>query len=289
MILVSGAGGKTGRAALQALVARGAEVRVLVRRPEHVDTLKILGARDVVVGDMRRPESWDAALRSVRAVYHICPNMARDEVLIGEVALDAARRTGIAHFVYHSVLHPQTEAMPHHWRKLRVEERLFESGLPFTILQSAAYMQNVLAGWEAIVGQGMYRVPYSVETRLGMVDLEDVAEAAAIVLTERGHEGATYELAGPETLTQRELALVLSEQLGRPVRAESIRPEDWERGARAAGLGEYQIETLFAMFRYYERYGFWGNPRVLGSLLGRAPSSFAAFVSGVQAAGTRSG
>jgi hypothetical protein len=111
-----------------------------------------------------------------------------------------------------------------------------------------------------------------------MVDLEDVAQAAAIVLTEPGHEGATYELAGLETLIQTEVAAILSQQLGRPVRAEAVPLQMWEKRARKSGLGDYQVNALVKMFRYYERYGFWGNPRVLTWLLGRPPTTFAAFV-----------
>lgn len=278
MILVTGAAGKTGRAVIRALVARGESVRALVHRPEQGWLVEELGTQDVVVGGMRLQATMDQAAQGARAVYHICPNVHPDEVSIGQTAIAAARSAGVQHFVYHSVLHPQVEAMPHHWLKMRVEERLLQSGLSYTILQPAAYMQNVLAHWDRILEQGVYPVPYSVETRLGMVDLEDVAEAAAIVLTEPGHEGATYELAGAEALTQTEVAAILSQQLGRPVRAEALPLETWESQARESGLGDYQVETLTKMFRYYERYGFWGNPRVLGWLLGCPPTTFAAFV-----------
>jgi NAD(P)H dehydrogenase (quinone) len=277
MILVTGAAGKTGRALIRALTAKGAAVRALVHRPEQVPTVAEWGAEEVLVGDMRLQADMDRAIRGVRAVYHICPNVHPDEVAIGQVAIAAARSAGLPHFVYHSVLHPQTEAMPHHWLKLRVEERLFESGLAFTILQPAAYMQNVLAHWDQIQA-GVYPVPYAVETRLGMVDLEDVAEAAALVLTTGGHAGATYELAGPEALSQTEVASLLGESLGRPVHAQVVPLEVWEQSARAASLGDYQVRTLVEMFRYYERYGFWGNPRVLGWLLRRPPTTFGAFL-----------
>jgi uncharacterized protein YbjT (DUF2867 family) len=278
MILVTGAAGKTGRAVIRALTTKGEAVRALVHRPEQVRLVEGLGAREVVVGDMRLQATLGQAAQGARAVYHICPNVSPDEVAIGQVAIGAARSAGVKHFVYHSVLHPQVEAMPHHWQKLRVEEQLFRSGLPYTILQPAAYMQNVLAHWDQIVEQGVYPVPYAVETRLGMVDLEDVAEAAAAVLTEPGHVGAVYELAGMEVLSQAEVATILSQQLGRRVRAEAVSLETWERRARESGLGDYQVETLVKMFRYYECYGFWGNPRVLSWLLGCPPTTFAAFV-----------
>jgi uncharacterized protein YbjT (DUF2867 family) len=278
MILVTGAAGKTGRAVISALCARGQMIRALVHRPEQAQVVAGLGAHEVVAGDLRSQALMDRAARGVRAVYHICPNMSPDEIAIGQAAVSAARAMGVEHFVYHSVLHPQTEAMPHHWQKLRVEELLFESGLAYTIVQPAAYMQNMLAYWDRIVEQGVYAVPYAVETQLGMVDLEDVAVAVAVVLTEPGHEGATYELAGAEVLSQTEVARILEQKLGRPVRAQAVPRDVWEQAARASGLDDYQIGTLIKMFHYYERHGFWGNPHVLHWLLGRPPATFAAFM-----------
>jgi uncharacterized protein YbjT (DUF2867 family) len=191
----------------------------------------------------------------------------------------AARAAGVEHFVFHSVLHPQAEAMPHHAHKLRVEEMVVESGLPFTILQPTAYMQNILAGWDGLLAQGVMRNPYPIETKLSLVDLEDVAEVAAKVLTESGsvHRGATYELVGTAPLAQTEVAQILSEALGQPVRAGSESVEAWETRARTAGLGDYQCETLIKMFRYYERHGLVGNPNTLRWLLGREPTSLAEF------------
>jgi uncharacterized protein YbjT (DUF2867 family) len=286
VILVTGAAGKTGRAVIRALSARGQAVRALVHRPQQASVAIDAGAQGVVAGDMHDqavleqalPAAAGVAAGGVRAIYHICPNMSPDEPSIGQVVLRAARAAELEHFVYHSVLHPQTEAMPHHWQKLRTEELLFETGLPYTILQPAAYMQNVLAYWDQIVQQGVYAVPYATETRLGMVDLEDVAEAAAIVLTERGHASATYELAGADVLSPAEVAATLERQLARPVRAQAVPLDLWEQGVRASGMGDYQVETLLQMFRYYEHYGFWGNPQVLTWLLRRPPTTFASFV-----------
>ncbi len=283
MILVTGAAGKTGQAIIRALARRDRDVRALAYRRQQVARLEELGAREVLVGDVQGPEIVAAAAEGTRAIYHICPNMHPREIQIGEVVIAAARSAGCEHVVYHSVLHPQTEAMPHHWHKLRVEELLLESGLGFTILQPAAYMQNVLAGWRSITEEGVYTVPYAAETRISMVDLADVAEAAALVLTEPGHDGATYELSGPGFLSQTEVAKVLSDCLGREVRVEAVPLAAWKAGARAAGLGEVQIETLTRMFRYYQDHGFRGNPRVLGWLLDRQPTDFDGFVERVVA------
>jgi uncharacterized protein YbjT (DUF2867 family) len=278
MILITGSAGKTGRSVLQALVERGAPVRALVHRPEQIHVVESGGAQDVLVGDMKSRTTMEQAFQGVREVYHICPNVSPDEVAIGQTVIAAAQSAGVEHFVFHSVLKPQTEAMPHHWNKLRVEELLVESRLPYTILQPAAYMQNILAHWERIISEGVYPVPYPADTRLSLVDLMDVAQAAAIVLTEPGHQYATYELVSIEGLSQTEVAAILSQELERPVQVTVVPLETWRSQAKEAGLGDYQIEILTSMFRYYQHHHFLGNPQVLSWLLDGPPTSFLAFV-----------
>jgi uncharacterized protein YbjT (DUF2867 family) len=278
MILVTGSAGKTGRAVLQALLAKGAAVRALVHRPEQIPLITSLGVRDVLVGDLSDQLDMDRICDRVQAVYHICPNVSPDEESIGQTVIAAAQSARIEHFVFHSVLHPQTEGMPHHWKKLRVEEQLFQSGIPFTILQPAVYMQNILAHWESICDQGVYPVPYPTKTRLSFVDLLDVAQAAAIVMTEPGHRDAIYELVGTQGISQSELARVLSYSLNRSVTVKVIPVVEWEARARARGMGEYQIEALSRMFRYYGQYGLSGNPRALNWLLQHPPASLETFI-----------
>ena len=122
MILITGAAGKTGRAVIQRLAANGQRVRGLVRRQEQAILLEQLGVWDTIAGDMRSQTTMDRAVLGARAIYHICPNMHPEETLIGEIVIRAAQSAGIERFVYHSVLHPQIEAMAHHWQKMRVEE-----------------------------------------------------------------------------------------------------------------------------------------------------------------------
>jgi len=278
MILVTGSAGKTGRAVIQALAKCGDPVRALVHRADQVASIEALGVDDAIVGDLLDQSVMERAVRGVRAIYHIAPNVSPDELPIGRNVIAAAQSADVERFVFHSVLHPQIEAMPHHWQKMRVEELLFESDLPFTILQPTAYMQNVLAYWNQIIENGRYSIPYLQETRLSLVDLEDVAQAAAIVLTEPGHIGATIELVGTAAMSQVAIASMLADQLGRPVEAEVIPLEAWERVARSSGLGDYQVLTLMKMFCYYESYGFTGNTNALSCLLGRQPTSFAEFI-----------
>jgi NAD(P)H dehydrogenase (quinone) len=284
MILITGAGGKTGKAVLKALVARRASVRAFVRNPAHESALKMIGAREVVIGAMDDPQALARATDGVEAIYHICPNVSPHEMSFATALIAAATGSSVSRFVYHSVLHPQIEAMPHHWNKLRVEEMLFSSKLDITILQPTAYMQNSLAEWDRMVRDGIYRVPYPIDTRLSLIDLEDVAEAAAIVLTNASHSSATYELVGTPPLSQIEIADAFSRALKKPVRAEAETVESWDARAHGAGMEDYARETLIKMFRAYARDGLKGNANVLGWLLGHPPVSLENFAARIAAA-----
>lgn len=275
MILVTGAGGKTGKAIIKSFSNNQEDIYAFVHRQDQVAEIKLSGAEKIIVGDLRDESAIRSAMGGVRAVYHICPNMSPEEDVIGRLVVGESKKAGVEHFVYHSVLHPQIEVMNHHWQKMRVEEMLFESGIPFTVLQPAPYMQNLLAGWKNIVEEGVLRVPYSVEAKFSFLDLEDLAEAARIVLTEPGHINAIYELAGTSPTSHAEVAEIFSRVLNRPVRAEKEEIRDWR--LRAKGLNEYARENLLRMFEYYDQWGLAGNPNVLKWLLKREPTSLESF------------
>jgi NAD(P)H dehydrogenase (quinone) len=245
--------GKTGRAVGSALRARGADV--------------------VTVGRAEWP-TLATILHGCAAVYVAAPNFHPDErALVAEV-LDAASSAGVQRVVYHSVASPYLPAMPHHLAKAASEDVVRRSGLAWSVLQPCAYVQNLLPGLAA--DPAAVRVPYDVDLPHALVDLADVAECAATVLLGDGHLGATYELAGPLT-SMREAAAAAASVLGRPVAAERLDPEAWERGA-GAGLPAHERLGLRAMFDYYDAHGFLAAARVAGLLLGRPPHGVAEVV-----------
>lgn len=264
MVLVTGAGGKTGQAIISKLIQKDLPVRAWLGRP-------FIGfdQADRFVGDMENSANWVRACEGVEKIYFICPNMHPHEVDLGKMALKAAQQAGVQHFVYHSVLHPQTQTMAHHWNKLQVEEMIFASGLPFTILQPTAYMQNLLPQWDTVQKEGVMRFPYPAETAISLIDLEDLAEAACRVLNETTYIGSIIELVGTKPLTQTEVVEIISKKLKRPVAFEEVELVDW--AAANAHLPTYTRETLLAMFRYYASNGLVGSPAVLSMLLGRQP------------------
>ncbi len=278
MVLVTGAAGKTGLAVLAALKQRGAKTRAFVKDDEQILPVRQAGAAEVVVGDLLDADVWRLATTAVSAIYHIGPNMHPQEVRIGQLMIAAARSIGNCRVVYHSVLHPQIREMPHHWSKLKVENILFDSGLPYTIVQPAAYMQNLLAYLPSIQSEGILPVPYPAETRLSLVDLQDLAVVAARLLTEPGHSYATYELAGTEPLSQTAVADTFSQILRRPVEVRPIPLKTWKAQARSNGMPEGGLKMVASMFAYYAQSGLAGNPQVLRFLLNREPTSLTTFI-----------
>jgi uncharacterized protein YbjT (DUF2867 family) len=278
MILIVGANGITGRAIVRHLVARGVPVRGLASNTQSAAALAAIGAIPTI-GNMRDEDSLVAAMAGVERVYHICPRMQPDELAIGHTLIAAARRSGVRHIVFHSVTPPHLEDVPFHWEKMRVENALLESGLDFTVLRPTNYMQNVQWTWNRIVNDGIYELPYAPERVLSWLDVHDAGEAAANVLTEPGHEGATYELCGQSPISRHRVAELIAETIDRPVRATKISLTDYFAMPYWDGRKPEDLERLGTMFDHYDRVGCnIGNPHVLRMLLGREPTDYRTFI-----------
>ena len=276
-VLITGATGRTGRRIIGKLKDRGLSVRALVRRPEAVAELAPLGVTDCVLGTLEDSQAVQAAMAGVEQVLHVCPPMHPQEDAIAARAIDAAMRTGVRRFLLYSVLHPVID-VPHHRRKLLAEAKLIDSGMPYVILQPSRYMQHHNAIWPEVLSTGRHVMPFSTESRFSLVDLDDVAEVAARILMEPGHDFATYQLAGPEALSMQDCAACIAGLLGRPVVASERSEDEVRHAAVEARMPEARIENMTIMNRHYTAHGLVGNAGVLRWLLGREPTHFEGFV-----------
>jgi uncharacterized protein YbjT (DUF2867 family) len=277
-ILVTGASGKTGQRMVASIARKGGTVRALVRRPEAGDLSKQAGATEIALGDLMDPDSLRLAMTGVGQVLHICPPMHPKEDAIARTMIGLAGELAIDRFVLYSVLHPLLADVPHHDRKLQAERALVDSGLNYTILQPARYMQHLTMIWKAVLSTGVHTMPFGTTVRFNLVDLTDLAEAAARIMTEPGHDAATYQLAGPDALSQEDCAKIISGVLGRPIMAAAKSLEDFRRDATTVGMPGERIEVMIKMNAHYDAHGLVGNPNVLRWLLGREPTRFAEFV-----------
>lgn len=234
MILVTSAAGGVGRPLVRGLVANNRDVRAFVKNEDQARHAKADGAAEVVIGDLRSPGDLEAALRGVGQIYHAAPTQLVDELPVVERLITAARAEQLDHVVFHSVIHPDIAELPHHRQKLLAEGKLRDSGLPVTILRPSHYMQNVLDFWE-FFGAGLLPYPTSPDSRMGVVDVDDIAAAAANVLTNpEGHVGETYDLSTVE-LNRHEMAKIWSRVLGHPMTAVRLPPESLTNPLAAVG------------------------------------------------------
>jgi uncharacterized protein YbjT (DUF2867 family) len=277
-----GANGQTGRAIMKALMYKGEEVRAFVSKTEQIEELKSLGVKEVMVGDMMNQADVNRSYVGVSAVYHICSVFNPNEVEIGKIALNAAKSAKIQHFVYHSVLHSIIHDMPHHQKKHMVEELLVNSQIPYTIIQPSAFMQNILESRKTLREEGIFRQKLftSSDTRICMIDLEDLADAVSKILTNREHIGATYELCGPDNLSLLDIKSIIEKHYGHEIIVETPEDEVMAAGLKEADLGEYYINSLLKMFHHYNEQGFIGNSNTLTWILGRKPNDFSSFIKG---------
>jgi len=234
MILVTSAAGGVGRPLVRRLVADGQVVRAFVKDEDQARRSRSDGAAETVIGDLRRPGDLENALRGARQIYHAAPTQLVDELPVAERLITAAEAERLDQVVFHSVIHPDIAELPHHRQKLEVEGILRESGLPVTVLRPSHYMQNVLDFWD-FFGAGLLPYPTSPVSRMGVVDTEDIAAAAANVLTNPGeHIGKTYDLSTVE-LTRHDMARIWSRVLGHAMVAVRIPPQALENPLAAIG------------------------------------------------------
>jgi uncharacterized protein YbjT (DUF2867 family) len=269
VIVVTGAGGPTGTAVVRALWSRGEQVRAIVRpgrpRPE-LDALSV----EVAPADLTAPAGIEPLLDGAGALYLIWPNFDPAEAAGATALLDVARRAGVPRVVYHSVLRPQARSMPHHAAKDRVEEALDASGLPWRVLQPCAYSANLDGALADAAATGRFRSAWGLDRAQSLVDLRDVADAAAALLTEDGLDGGTFEAVGPEPLTAPRIAALLAERLGREVTAVDVVPD-----GPVPPAADHAARCRRLMLDHYRAHGFTGSPRVLEALLGRPARTFA--------------
>ena len=210
-ILVTGATGTVGRHVVAALADRDVSVRTGVRDPETVPN-EIADIGDTVAFDFTKPETWGDALTDVDGIFLVRPPVV-DTSDIGTF-VEAADRVGVSSIAYLSTLGAEKNVLiPHH----RIEKRIEETDIGYTLLRASFFMQNLLeVHRQDIVERDEIFVPAG-SGKTSFVDARDIGEASAVVLTESGHANRAYDLTGPEALDYQEVATIFSDVLGRPV------------------------------------------------------------------------
>jgi len=275
--LVIGGTGTVGSHTVRELLARKAPVRVLIRSADKASALP--GGVEAVVGDLREPASLPAAFAGADAVF-LLNALSQDETAQGLAAVAAAQHAGVKRLVYLSVHKVEEGAhIPHFATKIPVEQAVKESGIGWTVLRPNNFYQNDFWFQEAIARHGLYPQPIG-QGGVSRVDVRDIAELAAMALTEPGHDGRIYSVVGPDALTGDQVAETYSKYLGRPVRYAGDDLDAWAAQARNF-MPDWLVHDLCIMYGHFQKTGLKATEEEIAlqtRLLGHAPRKFEDFV-----------
>ncbi len=241
VIGVTGAPGNTGTPLVHELLRRGVRVRVLARHPDRAREAFAqvpAGQLEFRTLEFGRRQTYLDAFGGLERLFVLRPpqiaQVRRDMV----PALDVALGAGVRHFVLLSLQGADRLPFTPH---AQLEKHLAGNGAAYTFLRPSFFMQNLTTTHLPELKKGIIAVPAG-QGRTSFVDADDVGQAAAVVLTESGHENRAYELTGPEALTYGEVAEIFTRVTGHLYRSTNPSPLAFYRQMRGHGAG--RAETL---------------------------------------------
>jgi uncharacterized protein YbjT (DUF2867 family) len=277
-VLVIGATGTVGSEVVKALLQRGAGVRAFTRNQPTPGAFP--GAVEIAVGDLGDPVSVAEAIKGTDELFLLIGNVA-DELTQALTAYGLAKKAGLKHVTYLSVFKAdQFLEVPHFAAKAAVEQAIRAGGVPYTILRPGYFAQNERRLKPVLTGHGVYPIPAG-NQGLAAVDVRDIAEAAAISLTEEGHAGKTYDLVSAEMLTGPAAAATWSKLLGKKITYAGHGDFDgFEAQLRNAGTPSWVAYDLRVMFQGYVERGLSNTEDQtarFAALLGHQPRTYSGF------------
>jgi uncharacterized protein YbjT (DUF2867 family) len=281
LILIIGGRSKIGASLIGDLLAKGQQVRVLVRAGEPADGIP--SSVETVAGDLADEGSLVTAMSGAERVF-LLSSPHPDAVAWHRNAVDAARRSEVRLLVRSSILGAGRETGAEFITAHTASDRYLEgSGLPYVILRPNLFLQNIPESTIPAIGASGNFYVNAGQARISMVDTRDVAAVAAAALTQDPHAGARYDLTGPQALSYSDVAAKLASALGRPVSYVSAPDEAVRQALLGGGLNQWFAGALVGLYQDYRRSGTDGYaaqvtdtvqrvtgrpPRSLGGLLG---------------------
>lgn len=260
------------------LAKAGVPVTLAVRAPKADAEWKKLGIQQTAF-DINSVDSMTRALQGGDAFFSLTP-LVENLVEAGCKAIEAAKAAGIRKIVRSSAQGAGPDATINLGRMhYAVEKAVQDSGIPFTVLRPANFMQNYLnfGTPETIRGQSAFYSPLG-DAKISPIDTRDISAVAAKVLLESGHEGKCYELTGVESLSNADIAELFSEALGRKISHVSI-PEAAANEAMAKGGMPPWLVKVLAELNAVGKAGYLAAVKPDAELiLKRGPIKFAQFI-----------
>ncbi|MFV0458803.1 MAG: SDR family oxidoreductase [Actinomycetales bacterium] len=269
-ILVTGATGQLGRLVVDSLLARGVEPSAIRAGARDVAKAADLAARGVQVVplDYDQPATVAAAVDGADAVLLISSSEVGKRATQHQVVIDAARAAGVAKLVYTSASKATTSDLVLAPEHKATEEAIAAAGIPAVILRNNWYTENYVDDVARAKDTGVIAASVG-NGRIASASRADYAEAAAIVLTEDGHLGQVYELAGDSAWNFDELAVAASQVVGREVRYTPLTTQEHAGALEAAGLDAGTVGFVTALDANIRDGALAESDGTLSRLLGR--------------------
>jgi uncharacterized protein YbjT (DUF2867 family) len=275
-VLVTGATGKVGSLLVTELIERGVDVRIFTRNEPNPNAVP--NGIEVVVGDLLDTESVARAMAGIDKLF-LLNAVGPSELTEALIGFGMARRARVKHVTYLSAFKAdRIKDSPNLATKYAVECAIGNGDMPFTFLRPNYFIQNDRQLIPMIAETGLYQVPLG-EAGVSAVDIRDVAEAAAISLTEKGHVGQTYDLVGPTVISGPSNAALWSQLMGKPIKYVGHDLERWEAQVRGQ-MPSWTIFDMRTMFEGFFSYGYKATAVEIDratKLLGHAPRSYEDF------------
>jgi uncharacterized protein YbjT (DUF2867 family) len=280
-VLVIGATGKVGNEVVKALLLRGAGVRAFTRKQPKPGAFP--DAVEIAIGDLSDPISIAEAIKGIDKLFLLIGEESVPvELTQALTAYGLAKKAGLKHVTYVSAYKAdQFLEVPQFANKYAVEEAIRAGGMPFTILRPAYFAQNERRLKPELTGPGVYPIPAG-NQGLAVVDVRDLAEAAAISLTEEGHNGKTYDLVSSEMLRGPDAAATWSKFLRKEIAyAGHANFDGFEAQLREKGSPSWLAYEIRVMYQGFVERGFSNTEDQtarFAALLGRQPRTYSSFV-----------
>jgi uncharacterized protein YbjT (DUF2867 family) len=276
-ILVTGATGTVGREVIKQLAMEDVNVRAGVHSVITGENLKRLPGVEIVEIDFREPKSLHAAFTHVDRLMLITP-LAEDQLEMAKNLVDEAKAKGVKHIVRLSALGAGAEPgiQLGRWHR-EIENYIEASGIPYTLIRPASYMQNLVHYNAASIKQeGKFYLPVG-DGKLSCIDTRDIAAVAVKVLTTDDHYGETYEITGPETLSHQEMAALLSQATGKEINFVDVPEAAVREGMLSQHIPEQVVHALLELYAAHKSGKSAGVTNTVEEVTGRSPHTFRQF------------
>ncbi|CAH5557411.1 Quinone oxidoreductase 2 [Enterobacter cloacae] len=275
MIAITGATGQLGQHVIEELLKTvpASQIVAIVRNPAKADALS---QRGIVVrqADYTDQAAFTTALNGVDKLLLISSSEVGQRAVQHQNVINAAKAAGVKFIAYTSLLHADRSPLGLHVEHVETENALAASGVPYALLRNGWYTENYLASAPPALEHGVF-IGAASEGKIASATRADYAAAAAKVISEEGHAGKVYELAGDNAWTLSELAAELSKQSGKPLTYQNLSEADYAAALKGVGLPAGLAEMLADSDTGASKGGLFDDSRTLSKLIGRPTTPLA--------------